>query len=320
MTRTVWTRLLFLTGVMALATSSLTAGAADHADPKAVLVTGASTGIGRNITERLADEGYFVYATARKTKDIEALNAIDNVEAIRLDVTDQAEIDAAVATVKAGGRGLYGIVNNAGVASFGPMTQVPESDVDFVFGVNIYGVYRVTKAFAPLVLEQQGRITIIGSISGFISGANGGVYSMTKFAMEAFTDALAAELEPQGVKVSIVEPGSFKSAIWRTTVNRSLKNAEAAGVEVTEEQRQRAEGMVTYGEGQPEPDAVAAAVEHALFSDIPKRRYMVTPDQRQAEVTLQNALRRAAELNHDHEFSYSRDELVQMLDAALEEL
>jgi NAD(P)-dependent dehydrogenase (short-subunit alcohol dehydrogenase family) len=217
---------------MALATSSLTAGAADHADPKAVLVTGASTGIGRNITERLADEGYFVYATARKTKDIEALNAIDNVEAIRLDVTDQAEIDAAVATVKAGGRGLYGIVNNAGVASFGPMTQVPESDVDFVFGVNIYGVYRVTKAFAPLVLEQQGRITIIGSISGFISGANGGVYSMTKFAMEAFTDALAAELEPQGVKVSIVEPGSFKSAIWRTTVNRSLKNAEAAGVEV----------------------------------------------------------------------------------------
>jgi NAD(P)-dependent dehydrogenase (short-subunit alcohol dehydrogenase family) len=200
------------------------------------------------------------------------------------------------------------------------MTQVPESDVDFVFGVNIYGVYRVTKAFAPLVLEQQGRITIIGSISGFISGANGGVYSMTKFAMEAFTDALAAELEPQGVKVSIVEPGSFKSAIWRTTVNRSLKNAEAAGVEVTEEQRQRAEGMVTYGEGQPEPDAVAAAVEHALFSDIPKRRYMVTPDQRQAEVTLQNALRRAAELNHDHEFSYSRDELVQMLDAALEEL
>jgi NAD(P)-dependent dehydrogenase (short-subunit alcohol dehydrogenase family) len=305
---------------MALATSSLTAGAADHADPKAVLVTGASTGIGRNITERLADEGYFVYATARKTKDIEALNAIDNVEAIRLDVTDQAEIDAAVATVKAGGRGLYGIVNNAGVASFGPMTQVPESDVDFVFGVNIYGVYRVTKAFAPLVLEQQGRITIIGSISGFISGANGGVYSMTKFAMEAFTDALAAELEPQGVKVSIVEPGSFKSAIWRTTVNRSLKNAEAAGVEVTEEQRQRAEGMVTYGEGQPEPDAVAAAVEHALFSDIPKRRYMVTPDQRQAEVTLQNALRRAAELNHDHEFSYSRDELVQMLDAALEEL
>jgi hypothetical protein len=78
--------------------------------------------------------------------------------------------------------------------------------------------------------------------------------------------------------------------------------------------------MVTYGEGQPEPDAVAAAVEHALFSDIPKRRYMVTPDQRQAEVTLQNALRRAAELNHDHEFSYSRDELVQMLDAALEEL
>jgi len=294
--------------------------AANHGDQKAVLVTGASTGIGRNITVRLAGKGYFVYATARKAKDLEALNAIDNVQAIRLDVTDQGEIDAAVATVKAGGKGLYGIVNNAGVASFGSMTQVPESDIDFVFGVNIYGVYRVTKAFAPLVLEQQGRITTTGSISGFISGANGGVYSMTKFAMEAYTDSLAAELEPQGVKVSIVEPGSFKSAIWRTTANRSLKNAEAAGIEVTEEQRQLAENTITYGDGQPEPDAVAAAVEHALFSDTPKRRYMVTPDQPQAEVTLKHAIRRVAELNHDHEFSYSRDELVQMLDEALEAL
>jgi len=308
-----------LAAVLALLFPMPDARAADDTQ-KAVLVTGASSGIGRHITERLANHGYFVYATARKDADLAELDAMDNVQAIRLDVTDQAQIDAAVRTISDGGRGLWGVVNNAGVTSYGTMTQVPESDIDFLFDVNIYGVYRVTKAFAPLVLEQGGRITTIGSISGFIAGPNGGVYSMSKFAMEAYTDALAGELEPQGVGVSIVEPGSFNTRIWRTTADRSLAQLEARGVDVTDEMRQRAQGIVAYGESQPEPVAVAAAVEHALFADKPKRRYMVTPDQRQAEVTLQHALRRVAELNADQEFSYSRDELVEMLDAALEAL
>ncbi len=102
-----------------------------------------------------------------------------------------------------------------------------------------------------MLIENQGRITTTGSISGFISGANGGVYSMSKFAMEAFTDSLAAELEPQGVEVSIVEPGSFKSGIMRTMAERSLKKAEAAGEEITAEQRRRAEGMIAAGESRP---------------------------------------------------------------------
>ena len=97
------------------------------AKQKAVLVTGASTGIGRNIPERLASEGYFVYAGARKEKDLEALNQIENVQSIRLDVTVQEEIDAAVATVTDAGRGLYGVVNNAGVAVIGPMIEVKEA-------------------------------------------------------------------------------------------------------------------------------------------------------------------------------------------------
>ncbi len=297
-----------------------TACAVDTEPQKAVLVTGASSGIGRNIAEHLAELGYFVYAGARKERDIAELNAIENIQAVRLDVTIQSDINSAVATVRAGGRGLYGLVNNAGVLNLGPLTQVEEDDIDFLFDVNIYGVYRVTKAFAPMLIENQGRITTTGSISGFISDASGGVYSMSKFAMEAFTDSLAAELEPQGVKVSIVEPGSFKSGILRTMAERRLKKAEAAGQDISEEQRQRTEGFIAAGESRPEPDAVAAAVEHALFSNIPKRRYMVTPDQGQAEVTLRHAFRRIAELNHDHEFSYSRDELVNMLDGALESL
>ena len=290
---------------------------ADGHAQKAVLVTGASSGIGRNITERLAGNGYFVYATARKDKDIEALNALENVQAIRMDVTSQDDVDAAVAAVRAGGRGLHGVVNNAGVASSGSMTQIPESDIDFVFGVNIYGPYRVTKAFAPMIIENQGRITTIGSIAGFIARDTSGVYAMSKFSMEAFTDALADELEPQGVKVSIVEPGAFNSKIWRTTAERTLTNMQAAGMDVSDDVRERVQGAITYGEGQPDPDEVAAAVEHAMFADAPKRRYMVTPNEGQAKTTLQHAIRRVAELNHDQQYSLDREQLIELLDEAL---
>jgi len=270
-----------------------------------VLVTGASSGIGRNITERLAGNGHIVYATARKAEDLEALNSIDNVQAIRLDVTSQDDVDAAVETVVSKGKGLHAIVNNAGVAVIDTMTQVAEADIDFVFGANIYGPYRVTKAFAPMLLEYGGRIATIGSISGFCSGSNDGVYAMSKFAMEAFTDALADELEPQGVKVSVIEPGSFSSPIWRKVAEHGAEGGD---------------DLIAFGAEQPEPDAVSAAVEHALFSDQPKRRYMVTPDQEQAGGTLQHAIRRVAELNHDHEFSYSREQLVEMLYEALDAL
>ena len=136
---------------------------------KAVLVTGASTGIGRNIAERLASEGYFVYAGARKERDLQELDAIENVQSIRLDVTIQEEIDAAVETVTNSGRGLYGVVNNAGVAVVGPMIEVEEDDLEFQFDVNVYGPYRITKAFSPLIIAEQGRITTIGSISGILS-------------------------------------------------------------------------------------------------------------------------------------------------------
>jgi NADP-dependent 3-hydroxy acid dehydrogenase YdfG len=98
--------------------------AGDTASQKAVLVTGASTGIGRKITEDLAGRGIFVYAGARKDSDIKELNAIENVMAIRLDVTVQEEIDAAVATITKEGRGLYGLVYNAGVAIVAPLIEV----------------------------------------------------------------------------------------------------------------------------------------------------------------------------------------------------
>ena len=125
--------------------------------PKAVLVTGASTGIGRKITEHLASRGYFVYAGARKQADLDALNAIRNVQAVRLDVTEQKDIDAAVETITKGGRGLYGLVNNAGIATLGSVAETSMEEFDLLMDVNVYGPYRMAKAFTPLIVAAKGR-------------------------------------------------------------------------------------------------------------------------------------------------------------------
>jgi len=277
------------------------AAAALPAEPaKAVLVTGASTGIGRYVTERLAKDGYFVYAGARKDADLQALGKIASVQAIRLDVTRQEDIDAAVATVTKAGRGLYGLVNNAGVASVGPLATMKMEEIDLQVQVNLYGPVRMTRAFLPLLLESKGRITTIGSISGILASKDLNGYSMTKHAMEAFTDSLATELAPQGVIVNIVEPGNFNSEIGASATKRT-------GMETRFTDRSKYK----------QPDEVAAAVELALFEPTPKRRYMVTPDQGEAERTIRKQIEQLAQLNERQPYSYSRDELVKMLDEAL---
>src|ERR1700758_572084 len=111
------------------------AQSAESPTPKAVLVTGASTGIGRKVTEKLAADGYFVYAGARKEEDLKALGAIKNVQAVRLDVTRIEDIDAAVETIKRGGRGLYGLVNNAGVSTIGTLADLKPEELDLVMAV-----------------------------------------------------------------------------------------------------------------------------------------------------------------------------------------
>ena len=104
------------------------------------------------------------------------------------------------------GRGLYGLINNAGVAVMGPLIETPESELDFLFNVNVYGPYRVTKGFADLIIESEGRILNVTSIGGVVSAPFSGVYSMSKHALEAYTDSLAAEMERFGVRVAAVLP------------------------------------------------------------------------------------------------------------------
>ena len=133
-----------LLALLPLALWSAPGGAAEAkpaTSPPAVLVTGASTGIGRKLTEHLAGKGYFVYAGARKQADLDALNAIKNVQAIKLDVTRQEDIDAALATITKAGRGLYGLVNNAGIATVGSVADTSMQEFDLLMQVNVYGVF-----------------------------------------------------------------------------------------------------------------------------------------------------------------------------------
>lgn len=289
----------------------------DGGEQKAILITGASTGIGRNLAETLAAEGHFVYAGARKQADLDALNAIENIQAIRLDVTIQEQIDAAVETVSKGGRGLYGLVNNAGVVVTGPMIEVDEDDMQFQMDVNLFGPYRVTMAFAPLIIESQGRITTTGSISGILSGTFIGPYSMSKHAVEAYTDSLAGEMEKFGVRVSVVEPGNYNSAIIDTTRRRMERRGQSSAGSLFEEELQQMMDRPSDRSRFKEPDEVAAAFLHALFDDNPKHRYMVVPNQREAEITIKKAIEELVQLNEGQEYTYDRETLIEMLDEAL---
>jgi len=290
-----------------------------HVDQKAVLVTGASSGIGLRITEVLAERGIHVYAGARKQADLERLDAMENVTSVRLDVTDQSEIDSAVAEITAAGRGLHGLVNNAGVAIVAPLIEVEESELDFIFDVNIYGPYRVTKAFAPLIIQSKGRITTISSISGILSGTLFGPYSMSKHAIEAYGDSLAREMAKFDVKVSLIEPGNYKSKIGETL----KKRMDARGVDLENSRyREEMERMIARlgeADNEKDPDEVAEAVYHALFDEHPKVRYMVVPNERQAEITIAKAIREMVQLNEGQEYTFNREELIQMLDEALAE-
>ena len=240
---------------------------------------------------------------------------------MRLDVTVQAEIDAAVETVEASGQHLLGIVNNAGVANVGPLIEIEEADIDFLFDVNVYGPYRVTKAFSRLLIDDKGRVVNISSISGILSGSLFGVYSMSKHALEAYTDSLAAEMGRFGVTVVAVEPGNYSSAIGRNMLDRMRADgrtwSESAYADDIERMVSVFSNYEESGDWNPEPDDVAAAVEDALLGSAPKAHYMVVPVQDQAEITIKKAIEELVRYNEGQRFTYSRDELVQMLDEEL---
>lgn len=286
---------------------------------KTVLITGASTGIGRLTAETLAAAGHLVYAGARKPADIEALNAIDNIRGIRLDVTSQTDIDAAVKTVRGQGFGLWGLVNNAGINRIDPLIEADMDDLSLLFDVNVLGVVRVTKAFAPLLIESGGRVAVVSSISGVLAGlpAYGG-YAMTKHAIEAYIDQLAVELGMLGVKVSGIEPGNFRSQIGMTRCKLIVSKARSYryyGEVMKPHFDYCKERVESNAESRaPEPAPVAKAIAHALFDDKPLEHYLVASDPFESEIVMRKLFERVQHFNLGNTPPYSRDRLLELFD------
>lgn len=296
-----------------------TAASPEEYEKNAVLVTGATSGIGRNIAESLARSGFYVYAGARKERDMDELNALENIEAVRLDVTVQEDIDSAVIQIQAAGRGLYALVNNAGVLAAGPLTEMDVDQIRWQFEVNVFGVHRVTNAFAPLLVKNSGRIVNIGSIAGNIGIKYLGAYSMTKHAIEAYSDSLASEMALLGVNVSIVQPGDFSSNVWKDAV------AKGASGDLVKQSSPFYKDVSEWIAGvaamkTEEPNAVSVAVKHALSAQTPRRRYLVVPNEAEAQWVIGSAVTRLAEMNTAQEHAFTATQLTDMVEGSMEQL
>lgn len=287
-----------------------------------MLITGASTGIGRLTAETLAEAGYFVYAGARKAGDLKALDAIDNIKAVRLDVAVQDEVDAAVRLIEGEGRGLWGLVNNAGANVIDPLIESDMSDLEFISDVNVYGVVRVTKAFAPMIIESKGRIVNISSIAGVLAGGfdGYGFYIMSKHAVEAYTDQLAWEMAKLGVSVSSVLPGGFESRIGYSRCKRMLRNqaqkkykyfADSMQYYIDSCQKRMSGEEIDLG---PKPLPVAKAVQHALFDQEPLEHYLVPGAPGEARLTMAKLVEEIASMNLDEDIAMSREDLLDIFD------
>jgi NAD(P)-dependent dehydrogenase (short-subunit alcohol dehydrogenase family) len=184
---------------------------------KAVLVTGASTGIGQACALHLDGLALRVYAGVRKQAQAQELRTLGSgrIIPVFLDVTDQAQIDAAAAQIAEDHGRLDGIVNNAGIAKGGPLEYLPLTAWREQFDVNVLGQVAVTKAMLPLIRAGCGRIVFMGSISGKIATMMLGPYCASKFALEAIGESLRHELHPWGISVSVIEPGAIKTPIWQ---------------------------------------------------------------------------------------------------------
>ena len=247
-----------------------------------ILVTGASTGIGRACAIRFAELGYRTFAGVRRLSDGEGLRAHPSgkLEPVLLDVTSPESIDGALAVI--GDDPLAGLVNNAGIALTGPLELLSLESWRRQFEVNVIGLVAVTQACLSLLRRGRGRIVNVGSIAGRSALPGSGAYDASKFAVEAITDALRMELHPWGISVSVIEPGAVVTPIWE----KSLGEAEELRSRVVPERYALYRGLMAAVREEADAaarkalpvSAVVKAVVHALTARKPKTRYVLGRD------------------------------------------
>lgn len=243
---------------------------------KVVLITGCSTGIGRDLARRLAHSGYTVVATARK---VETLEGLEVALKLPLDVTQPGSICQAVECVIQ----LFGridiLVNNAGYAQVGAIEELTDEQVQQMYNVNVFGVLRLIRAVVPTMRRQKaGRIINVSSIAGKMVTPVNGTYSSTKFALEAISDALRLELEPFNIQVILVEPGAIRTHFDQTVHARGdaiLSNPASPYLPLYRTYQRVSDGMRRQ---EPGPEAVSRVIQSAMESPNPNARYLAGID------------------------------------------
>jgi NAD(P)-dependent dehydrogenase (short-subunit alcohol dehydrogenase family) len=252
---------------------------------KAIVITGASTGIGRACALHLAAEGFQVFAGVRKSEDGDALSrdASATLTPLMLDVTKEDSIDAAVKTVSEITKGeLYGLMNNAGIGGGGPIEVTPIEETRKLIEVNLIGVLASTKAFLPLLRQGRGRIVNTGSIFGLCALPTRSNYAASKFALEGITDTMRLEFRPFGMSVSIVEPGAIETPIWQKGGEAREQVLATADPDILALYAPvgRFFKRTFYDQSKLPPEKVADVVLDAFTAKRPKARYLIGKDAR----------------------------------------
>jgi len=243
--------------------------------PKTVLITGCSSGIGRATALAFLDEGWTVYATARDPDDIEPLGEA-GCKTDRLDVTNQDDIDRVVDRILDEDGVLTCVVNNAGYGQFGPIEDVPIEQVEKQYEVNVYGPHRLIRAVLPhMRREERGTIINVSSVAGRIAFPGGGVYCGSKFALEAMSDALRTEVEPFGIDVVLIEPGPVKTNFSERAGNEVDKADRSAAYEEFYGIFDDTEAVGGDGPGSVSPQRVAEDIVNAASATKPVARVPV---------------------------------------------
>lgn len=244
---------------------------------KRVLVTGASAGIGRDTALSCAKLGFEVFAAARRTDALVALRAEagENLHPIALDVNRAASIEQARVDVleRTGGHGIDALVNNAGIAIAGMLSEVTDEDMRSQFETNVFGLMTVTRAFLPeMMARRSGRIVNVSSSGGLVSLPFVGVYHATKFALEALSDTLRWELRPFGVRVSVIEPGPIRTEFGEKLVGSTDRIRPGSPYAPLFADVGR---MKAFAEARMlKPAVVTRDIIHALTSRWPRARYL----------------------------------------------
>ncbi|MCX7595775.1 MAG: SDR family oxidoreductase [Fischerella sp.] len=252
----------------------------------AVVITGASTGVGRATALLLDRQGYQVFAGVRQQKDAELLklNSSENLTPIILDVTKIEQIKSAAEIVSSaiGEQGLVGLVNNAGILVDGPLEYLALDELRWQFEVNVIGLVAVTQAFLPTIRQAKGRIINIGSVSGKISSPFFAALCASKFALEALNDALRMELHPWGIEVILIEPGSIASAapdkVEASLQNKLANMSPTARAMYGDIYKFSVEQLIKSNRMGIPPEEVANVIQKALEANKPKTRYFISKE------------------------------------------